>query len=279
MDKGEWTIAGGKVTGFTVRSDHLRDVSPLGALADLTDVQLWESGRPGLRQVPDLSGLAGLKLDQLLCRATELTDIEPLRGMPLTTLVLYQSRVSDLSPLKGMPLTSLVVGLATTPTSLEPLRGLAIRTLGFEGAVADVSPVLGMPLKSLVLARTNITDLSPIAGMPLEHLALEGSPVADVSPVAAIKTLTSLTFTPENVTRGVAALRAMPSLERIGPVWDKTYPAKEFWERYDKGEFGTPVVSKDDPAFAAWMKTVAAMPAEKQVEAVGKKLIESQSGV
>ena len=123
-EKGEWTIADGRVTSFKVNSDHLRDVSPLGVLSDLTTVSLMETGRPGPRQVPDLSGLAGLKLNELACRATDLTDIEALRGMPLTTLVLYQSQISDLSPLKGMPLTSLAVGLDRTPTSLEPLRGM-----------------------------------------------------------------------------------------------------------------------------------------------------------
>ncbi len=276
-EKGDWTITDGRVTGFTVHSDHLRDVSPLGALSDLTDVQLWESGPPP-RQVPDLSGLAGLKLNQLVCRAEELTDIEPLRGMPLTNLALYQSRIFDLSPLKGMPLTSLAIGIATTPTSLEPLRGLALRTLGVEGAVADVSPVLGMPLKSLVFARTNITDLSPIAGMPLENLDFAGSPVADVSPVAAIKTLKGLNFTPATVTRGIAAVRAMPSLERIGTAWNANWPAKEFWERYDKGEFGKPLVSKDDTAVAAWVNEVAALPAARQAEAVKKKLMERNPG-
>ena len=114
--------------------------------------------------------------------------------------------------------------------------------------------------------------------MPLEYLAFEGSPVADVSPVAAIKTLKTLNFTPANVTRGIAAVRAMPGLERIGTAWNANWPAKEFWERYDRGEFGKPLVSKDDAAFAAWMKEVAALPAEKQAEAVKKKLIERNPG-
>ncbi len=276
-DKGDWTIEGGRVLGFTVHSDHLVDVSPLGALSDLTDVQLWETGRSGPRQIPDLSGLAGLKLNQLLCRATELTDIEPLRGMPLTTLVLYQSRVSDLSPLREMPLTSLVVGLATTPTSLEPLRGMAANS---SASRRDHRRVAGSGhAAEVALARaSNITDLSLIAGMPLENLGFEGAPVADISPVAGIKTLKTLTFTPANVTRGVAAVRAMPSLERVGTEWNANWPAKEFWGRYDKGEFGMPPVSKDDTAFAAWIKEVAALSAEKQVEAVKKKLMERNPG-
>ena len=126
--------------------------------------------------------------------------------------------------------------------------------------------------------RSNITDLSLFAGMPLENLDFAGTPVADVSPVAGIKTLRFLNFTPGNVTRGIAAVRAMSSLERIGTAWDANWPAKEFWERYDKGEFGKALVSKDGPALAAWMKAVAAMPAEKQIEAVSKKLMELNPG-
>ena len=29
----------------------------------------------------------------------------------------------------------------------------------------------------------------------------------------------------------------MKSLETIGVAWDQAWPAAEFWERYDKGEF------------------------------------------
>ena len=43
--------------------------------------------------------------------------------------------------------------------------------------------------------------------------------------------------TPKNITKGLDILRDMKSLKTIGIEWDKAWPAAEFWERYDKGEF------------------------------------------
>jgi len=67
----------------------------------------------------------------------------------------------------------------------------------------------------LDLAQTGITDLTPLQGMPLEEIRL----------------------TPKNITRGLDTLRAMKSLNIIGIDWKQAWPAAEFWERYDKGEF------------------------------------------
>ena len=39
-----------------------------------------------------------------------------------------------------------------------------------------------------------------------------------------------------------------------------------------------PITKINDPAFQAWMKSVQALPAEKQVEAVSKKLMELNPG-
>jgi hypothetical protein len=72
-----------------------------------------------------------------------------------------------------------------------------------------------MPLKKLAINHTGITDLTPLQGMSLEYICL----------------------TPKNITRGLASLRDMKSLKIIGLTWNQTWPATEFWERYDKGEF------------------------------------------
>ena len=62
---------------------------------------------------------------------------------------------------------------------------------------------------------TGVTDLTPLQGMPLEEIHL----------------------TPKNITRGLDILRDMKSLKTIGIDWNQSWPAAEFWERYDKGEF------------------------------------------
>jgi formylglycine-generating enzyme required for sulfatase activity len=80
---------------------------------------------------------------------------------------------------------------------------------------AGLTHVKGTPLRLLAIENTGITDLTPLQGMPLEEIRL----------------------TPKNITRGLDILRDMKSLKTIGIEWNQAWPAAEFWERYDKGEF------------------------------------------
>jgi formylglycine-generating enzyme required for sulfatase activity len=80
---------------------------------------------------------------------------------------------------------------------------------------AGLANFKGMRLMALNIDDTAITDLTSLQGMPLEHIRL----------------------TPKNITRGLDVLRDMKSLKTIGIRWDQAWPAAEFWERYDKGEF------------------------------------------
>ena len=84
-------------------------------------------------------------------------------------------------------------------------------------------------------------------------------------------------------------IRRMKSLTIIDVGEGKKFQPAEFWKKYDAGEFGKPdstavkpdrkpITNINDPAFQQWMKTVAALPAEKQVEAVAKKLQELNPG-
>jgi hypothetical protein len=43
-------------------------------------------------------------------------------------------------------------------------------------------------------------------------------------------------LTPRNVTQGLDLLRKRKGLERIGLEHYQSWPAAEFWARYDKGE-------------------------------------------
>jgi hypothetical protein len=80
---------------------------------------------------------------------------------------------------------------------------------------AGLAHLKGMPLMALWIDHTGITDLTPLQGMPLEDIRL----------------------TPKNITRGLDILRDMKSLKTIGIAYYQAWPAAEFWERYDKGEF------------------------------------------
>jgi hypothetical protein len=55
-------------------------------------------------------------------------------------------------------------------------------------------------------------------------------------------------------------------------------PAKEFWKKYDAGEFGKPMAATNETPFDKWVNDVAAMPAGMQVDAVVKKLKELNPG-
>jgi hypothetical protein len=80
---------------------------------------------------------------------------------------------------------------------------------------AGLANFKGMPLRVVWIDNTGITDLTPLQGMPLEDIRL----------------------TPKKITRGLVILRDVKSLKTIGIDWNQAWPAAEFWERYDKGEF------------------------------------------
>jgi hypothetical protein len=191
---------------------------PSTKVADLAPLQ----GMPlekldcGFTRVADLSPLKGMKLREADFQVTNVADFSPLQGMPLKVLVCHGLRVPDLSPLKGMPLEYLNCNACTLVSDLSPLKGMPLSTLGISGTnVTDLAPLKGMiTLKDLAITNTGrLTDLSPLMGMQLEHIML----------------------TPKNITQGLDILRDMKSLNTI--VYNQAWPAAEFWERYDKGEF------------------------------------------
>jgi Leucine-rich repeat (LRR) protein len=244
-DNGTPKIENGVVTEFGVATDNLTDISPVRALVGLKTLRCAGTG-----------GQNGI-----------LSDLHPLEGMGLTTLICGRSQMSDLSPLKGLPLTRLWCNSSN---------------------IIDLSPLRGMRFTDLRFGNTQVSNLSPLTGMPLETLYCCNTQVSDLSPLDGMK-LTEIFFTPKNITRGIEAIRQIKSLTAIGNDWDSKFPPAEFWKKYDAGEFGKPastVASPDrkpitninDPAFKQWIKMVAALPAEKQVAAVAKKLQELNPG-
>jgi hypothetical protein len=134
-----------------------------------------------------------------------------------------------------------------------------------------------MPLAELSCNHTQVSDLSPLVGMPLTKLDCDASLVSDLTLVQQTK-LTVLNFTPRNITRGLEALRQMNGLTTLGTVYTEKHSAEEFWKKYDAGDFGKPAANLDDPVFLKWQQDVAALPADKQIEAVAKRLQERNPG-
>ena len=266
------TIANGVVTEFGFPTNNVIDISPAralvglkllgchsGKLIDLSPLQGMQLTHLncGTTQVSDLSPLKGMKLVWLFCQQTHVSDLSPLEGMPLASLTCFGTQVSDLSPLKGMPLNELHVE-GTQVSDISPLKETPLKVLRIGlTQVSDLSPLKAMPLTSLNCMGSQVSDLSPLVGMPLEAIWLDGTLVSDFTPLKdmPLKTLI-LDFSPE---RDTELLRSIKTLETINGK-----PVTEFWKE----------VEAQQAAFEQWMKDVQAMPAEQQVEAVSKKLVE-----
>ena len=274
-------LKGMPLTNLCCHNTKVSDLSPLKGMP-LTNLNISSS------PVSDLSPLKGTPLTSLTCSDTPVSDLTPLNGMPLTKLCCARTRVSDLSPLKGMQLTFLECD-GTQVSDLSPLKGMPLTELRCAVThVCDLSPLKGMPLTRLVCYGTRVCGLSPLKGMQLTILVCWGTPVSDLSPLEGMK-LTEIYFTPKNITKGIDLVRRMKSLKTIGPTWENHFPPDVFWKKCDAGEFGKPgsavapsdrkpITTFKDPAFQRWIKEVAALPAEKQVEAVVKKLKELNRG-
>jgi len=93
-----------------------------------------------------------------------------------------------------------------------------------------------MKLAYLSLLKCRVRDLEPLKGMPLKRVEIQGSGITDLKLLQGME-LDEIRLTPKNITQGLEILRDMKSLKTIGSGEGKSWPAAEFWERYDKGEF------------------------------------------
>jgi Leucine-rich repeat (LRR) protein len=249
-------LQGMPLTELRCNSTKVSDLSPLKGMP-LTYLECQYT------PVSDLSPLKGMPLTVLHCDTTRVGDLSSLKGMPLTILFCENMQVSDLSPLKGMPLTELHCGNSRM-CDLSPLEDMKLTVLNCSNTqVTDLSPLKGMPLWQLNFENTPVSDLSPLKGIPLMNLGCHSTKVSDLSPLKGmpLKDL-NCDFKPE---RDADILRSIPTLETINGK-----PAAEFWK--DVGVAPKPSVED------AWFKQVAALPAEKQVEAVAAKLKELNPG-
>ncbi len=258
----------------------MTDISPVHALTGLKSLSCGP-GNAGKGKLSDLSPLQGMKLNWLACSFNLVSDLSPLRGMPLTNLNCSESQVADLSPLRGMLLTNLNCSYSQV-ADLSPLQGMPLESLYFPFTqVSDLSSVEGMHLKYLACHNTKVSKLTPLEGMPLTYMSFSDTQVSDLSPLKGMN-LTHVWITPQNITKGMDVIRQMKSVKVISNSRNQTWSPTEFWKKYDAGEFGKPAAPAKlaylDPAFQQWVKETQALPAEKQIEAVSKKLMELNPG-
>lgn len=146
-------------------------------------------------------------------------------------------------------------------------------------AVNDISPVRALVRLKVLYCRgkknnsvaVNASYLSPLQGMPLTTLFLDNNKhISDLAPLEHCPNLKRVRATGINVTAAdVAALQK--TLPNCKIEWDD--PGKSNGSS-NSGKIAT----FDDPAFQQWVQDVAAMRADKQVEAVSKKLQELNPG-
>jgi hypothetical protein len=203
----------------------LADLTPLGGMnlarlthLDLHNTMVTDAGTAHFKGCKDLTFL--------YLNGTKVTD----RGLAhfnncknLTFLSLGGTGVSDAGLIHFRDckdLTYLNLGWTNAGdagvTHFQGCKGLnELDLAGTKVGDAGLTSFKGMPLKSLWIFKTDVTDLTPFQGMPLEEIRL----------------------TPKSITRGLEILRDMKGLKTIGVESNQSWPAAEFWERYDKGEF------------------------------------------
>jgi Leucine-rich repeat (LRR) protein/tRNA A-37 threonylcarbamoyl transferase component Bud32 len=161
-------------------------------------------------------------------------------------------------------------------SDLRPLEGLKLAMLRCNNtAVAELAPLRDMPLWFLEFYNTKVSDLSPIKKMKLAHLGCGGTLVTDLSPLKGMSlgflNCNRISRSDEVILkdmplvhiysdcRGADFLRSVKTLQTINGK-----PVKEFWKEVDDRQ------SKLD----TWIKSVAGLSPEKQVESVAAKLKE-----
>ncbi len=224
--------------GLYLDDTPVSDLSPLAGSKTLLELALSRT------KVSDLSALKGTPLKALYLEETPVKDLSPLAGSQLQVLHLSKTAVSDLSPLKDAPLQQLNL-LGTRVTDLRPCATMPLKLLWLNSCpVSDLTPLAAVrSLESLTLYSTNVADLSPIAGLRLRRLHIGNTPVTDLTPLAKMS-LDRLIFHPGKITKGLAVVRdEMPGISEIGLEFhDGLAPGelmtpKEFWKRFDAGEF------------------------------------------
>ena len=239
---------------------QLADLTPLKAM-NLASLRLLNLGRTkvtdaGMVYFKDCKNLKALYLDGTKVTDAGMVNFKDCTG--LTSLRLDATKVTDSGLVHFQNCKDMsYLNLAYTQVSdaglahfkdCKNLTYLELRNT--QVSDAGLAQLKGMALRKLAIQNTGVTDLTPLQGMPLEEIRL----------------------TPKNITRGLDILRDMKSLKTIGINSNQFWPAAEFWERYDKGEFGVAPFTDAD------VKRIAALPAAEQVEEVRKELMRRNPG-
>ena len=223
--------------GLYLDDTSVSDLSPLAGSKTLLELALSRT------KVSDLSALKGSPLKALYLEETPVTDLSPLAGSQLQVLHLSKTGVSNLTPIIDAPLQQLNL-LGSRVADLRPCAAMPLKLLWLNSCpVSDLSPLASVhSLESLTLYNTLVTDLSPLANLRLRRLHIGNTQVTDLSPLAKME-LERLIFHPGKITKGLDIVRnGMPAMRELGLEFHDTTAGdlmspREFWRRFDAGEF------------------------------------------
>ncbi|QDU23600.1 serine/threonine-protein kinase [Urbifossiella limnaea] len=253
--KVEHKIEDGVVTELKMVTPKVTDISPIrvfNALRTL-DLSARSVNKKAFSPLTDLSPLTGMnlaRLTQLILTDTQVNDAGMVNFKDckaLTHLHLDGTDVSDrglahfkdCKNLANLKLSHTWVGDAGL-AHFQDCKGLNRLYLSFT-KVSDTGLAHFKDCKNLThlhLNRTQVGDagLAHFKGMPLNELAINSTGITDLTPLQGMP-LEEICLTPKSITKGLALLRDMKSIKSIGIQYGIFWPAAEYWERYDKGEF------------------------------------------
>lgn len=161
----------------------LQDLAPLGGLARLKELRIFNS------QLPDLNGIGALhSLTSLMLHSAPLTDLRAISAChALRRISLADLPLSSLAGIEGAPqLEDLLIHYCQI-TDLGHLARLSRLTHFsiFEGPLTDLSPLRHcLALRDIRLWGLPVTDISPLAALTgLRCLELHELHVEDYSPL------------------------------------------------------------------------------------------------
>jgi hypothetical protein len=292
-----------------IHASKVTDLSPVRGMALR---HLWF----GQTSIKDLSPVQGMPLTVLKFEGAPIADLTPLRNAPLlqhltcnqdlvipsaemlrsikTLETINDKPAADvlksagaaskgvddawIKQVQALPADKQVEAVAAKLQELNPgfdgkvesrLQGKDVDYLRFStDAISDISPVRALAkLRTLYIdgsgpGKGRLADLSPLAGLPIIWLSLHHNPIGDLTPLQGFPLQQlSVKF---DLKRDGDLLRSIKSLKSINGR-----PVAEILKTVATAPKGV-----DD----AWIKSVQALPAEKQVEAIVAKLQELNPG-
>ncbi len=183
----DWSI------GSSDKNNAITDISPIGKLTNLTQLELT------FNKISDISALTGLSdLKYLDIGGNNVSDISVLANLTkLETLYFWGNNFSDISAVAN--LTELRTLGFNSEKHISDISALANLTMlehlgiGYNN-ISDISALASLiNLKTLDLQVNDISDISVLANLTkLTRLELQQNRISDVSPLSSLISLTTL---------------------------------------------------------------------------------------